>query len=148
MRLTLHTDYALRMLIYIGLAEGQLSTIREIAEAYAISRNHLMKVAHKLQKLGYLETIRGRAGGLALALPGKDIHLGKLVLELEPDMALAECFGPGNHCVISPDCKLRDALRKARQAFVETLDAYTLADLTAPGARARALRNHLHIVNL
>ena len=148
MRLTLHTDYALRMLIYISLREGGLSTIREISDAYDISRNHLMKVAHKLQKLGYLETVRGRSGGLALALPGENVRLGGLVHDLEPDMALAECLGPDNRCVITPDCALRDALRKARQAFLAALDEYTLADLATPGKRARALRHHLQIVNI
>lgn len=148
MRLTLHTDYALRVLIYLGLREGRLSTIREISEAYGISRTHLMKVALELQRRGYIEAVRGRAGGLALAASGATVNLGQLVRELEPDLALAECLGRENRCVISPDCRLRSALQQAREAFVAALAQYNVADLIAPGKRAAALREHLQIVNL
>ncbi|MCK0538773.1 Rrf2 family transcriptional regulator [Alcanivorax quisquiliarum] len=149
MRLTLHTDYALRVLIYLGLQqEGRLATIREISQAYDISRTHLMKVALELQKRGYIEAVRGRAGGLALAAPGAAVNLGQLVRELEPDLALAECMGGENRCVISPDCRLKEALHKAREAFIAVLGQYTVADLTAPGKRAAALRGHLQIINL
>lgn len=148
MRLTLHTDYALRVLIYLGLREGRLSTIREISEAYDISRTHLMKVALELQKRGYIAATRGRAGGLALAVQGAQVSLGQLIRELEPDLALAECMGAENRCVISPDCLLREALHKAREAFIAVLDEYTVVELASPGKRAKALRQHLHIVNL
>ncbi len=136
MRLTFHTDYALRMLIFLALREGEQTTIREIAEAYGISRNHLMKVAHKLQQQGYLHTTRGRGGGLSLARPAQDIRLGRLVKAMEPDLALAECFGPDNQCVITPHCRLKGVLGKALKSFLDTLDEHTLAELTGRGARA------------
>jgi Rrf2 family protein len=94
MRLTLYTDYAVRMLMFVALRDGQRGTIREIAAAYGISRNHLMKVAHNLQREGYLTTTRGKGGGLQLALPPDQIRLGTLVRTMEPDLILAECFGP------------------------------------------------------
>ena len=141
MRLTLYTDYAVRMLMFVALREGQRGTIREIASAYGISRNHLMKVAHNLQREGYLTTTRGKGGGLQLALPPEQIRLGTLVRTMEPDLILAECFGPCNQCVITPSCQLKFVLDDALQAFLGTLDEYTLEDVTSP--RAQRLRQHL-----
>ena len=146
MRLTLHTDYALRLLIYVAVNEGQRSTIREVAEAYDISRNHLMKVAHELQQKGYLRTIRGKGGGLVLGMAAEQLSVGTLVRDLEPDMNLAECFCDGSLCVITPDCRLKGLLHRALDAFLDTLDGYTLADVLE--GRNDALRRDLNIVDI
>ena len=145
MRLTLHTDYALRMLIQISLAGDRRVTIREVADAYGISRNHLMKVASQLQHLGYLETVRGKGGGLRLSLPAEDIRLGQLVRDLEPDFQIAECFSPDNACVITPHCRLKGILNNALAAFLDVLDGFSLADLGQPAGRAAELRSLLQI---
>lgn len=141
MRLTRHTDYAVRMLMFLALRNGQLGTIREIADAYDISRNHLMKVAHELQRNGYLETLRGKGGGLRLAAPPEQIMLGDLIRTMEPDLKMAECFGCDNQCVITASCQLKFVLDEALGAFLQTLDAYSLDDVISP--RAQKLRQHL-----
>jgi Rrf2 family nitric oxide-sensitive transcriptional repressor len=139
-RLTVYTDYALRVLMYLALRKDQLATIAEIAESYDISKNHLMKVAHQLGVAGYVETVRGRGGGLRLAKPIKAIGLGEVVRYTEPDMAIVSCFEPVNApCAIQPCCVLKRALKKASDAFVEVLDGYTLADLVQPQARLASL---------
>ena len=94
MRLTVYTDYALRMLMYLALKDDGLATIEEIAQSYGISKNHLMKVAHQLGVAGYVDTVRGRNGGLRLAKPAKAIGLGEVVRHTEPDMAIVMCFEP------------------------------------------------------
>lgn len=133
MRLTSFTDYCLRVLIYVGSKEEGLSTITEISQSYSISRNHLMKVVHRLGQLGYLETVRGKNGGLRLGRRAEDVRLGILVRQTEEDWALVECFQPGNrNCRIGPACILQEALDEALKAFLETLDRYTLADLLEP----------------
>ena len=141
MRLTRHTDYAVRMLMFLALRNGQLGIIREIADAYDISRNHLMKVAHELQRNGYLETLRGKGGGLRLAAPPEQIMLGDLIRTMEPDLKMAECFGCDNQCVITPNCQLKFVLDEALGAFLQTLDAYSLDDVISP--RAQKLRQNL-----
>ena len=131
MRLTVYTDYALRVLMYVAVRPDPLPTIGQIADAYQISRNHLMKVVYELGQAGYLETVRGKNGGLRLARKPQEIGLGRLVRETEPDMALVPCFDPSNAiCVLTPACKLRGALQRAQSAFLEVLDGYSLADLT------------------
>lgn len=136
MRLTVYTDYALRVLMYLALKEDRLATIAEIAESYDISRNHLMKVAHQLGVAGYVETVRGRGGGLRLAKPIAAIGLGEVVRYTEPDMAIVACLEPLDaSCVIRPCCVLRRALERARAAFTDVLDGYTLADLIQPRGR-------------
>ena len=135
MRLTVDTDYALRVLMYLALKDDGLATIEEIAQSYGISKNHLMKVAHKLGVAGYLDTVRGRRGGLRLAKPAKAIGLGEVVRLTEPDMAIVMCFEPVNaDCAILPYCVLRKALARARAAFINVLDDYTLSDLVKPRA--------------
>jgi Rrf2 family nitric oxide-sensitive transcriptional repressor len=130
MRLTQHTDYALRVLIHVGLKQGGASTIREIAESYDISRNHLMKVAHELGRIGVIAPTRGRGGGLALALAPGEINVGDVVRRMEESLALVECFkGPDNTCPIAGLCRLERALAQALQAFLAVLDDLTLADL-------------------
>jgi Rrf2 family nitric oxide-sensitive transcriptional repressor len=130
MRLTVYTDYSLRVLMYVAVKPDPLPTIGAIAQSYGISRNHLMKVVYELGLAGYLDTVRGKHGGLRLARPAQDIVLGEVVRRTEPDMALAPCLGSGDSgCVITPGCKLRRALNEARTAFLKVLDGYTLADL-------------------
>ena len=140
MRLTTYSDYALRMLMYLALKEDRLATIAEIAASYDISVNHLMKVAHQLGVAGYVETVRGRGGGLRLAKPPKAIGLADVVRYTEPDMAIASCFEPLDMpCAIGSCCVLRSALSKARDAFMEVLEGYSLADLARPRARLARL---------
>ena len=130
MRLTAYTDYSLRVLMFLALKGDGLATIAEIAKAYAISKNHLMKVVHQLGVGGYVETVRGKGGGLRLAQEPNDIVLGDVVRRTEPDMTLVPCFDPSDRsCAISPGCMLRGVLGEARDAFLATLDRYTLADL-------------------
>lgn len=131
MKLTLYTDYSLRVLLYLASApkNNKLIQIKEIAEAYGISKNHLMKVTFHLGKLGYVETIRGRNGGLLLAKEPKEVNIGELVRQTEEDFHIVECFQDHGSCIISPHCKLKGVLYKATQAFISVLDQYTLADL-------------------
>jgi len=135
MRITRYTDYSVRVLIYLGLKGEARSTIQEIAESYKISRNHLMKVVHDLQLRGYIDTIRGKNGGVKLRLAPEDISIGQLIRETEEDKALVECFGPDNACAITPFCDLKHVLADAQEAFFSVLDAYTLADLLNPERR-------------
>jgi Rrf2 family transcriptional regulator, nitric oxide-sensitive transcriptional repressor len=140
MRLTAFTDYCLRVLIYVGLKNGELATIDEIAERYGINRNHLVKVVFRLGQLGYLETIRGKRGGVRLARSPAKINLSTLIRETEQDWAVVECFQEqGCQCVIAPACVLRKALRQALDAFFKSLEEYTLADLLKPGRSLRRL---------
>ncbi len=140
MRLTVYTDYALRVLMYVAVRPDPLPTIGQIADAYQISRNHLMKVVYELGQAGYLETVRGKNGGLRLARRPEEIGLGLLVRETEPDMALVPCFDPINaQCAITPACRLRGAFAEARTAFLGVLDSYSLADLVSNGASLQAL---------
>lgn len=140
MRLTTFTDYALRVLIYLAVNEESQPTIREIAQHYDISRNHLMKVVQELSQKGYLIASRGKNGGLRLGLPLADIKIGKLVRDMESDFALAECLGDHGHCVLTPVCELKPVFIEALDAFFQTLDAYTLQDIVAGRRRARLLK--------
>ena len=135
MRLTLWTDYALRTLIYVGAKGGRLATIAEIAESFDISKTHLMKVVNRLGQQGYIDTIRGKGGGMRLARPPAEIRVGAIVRETEEDLAVMGCLAETGFCRIEGCCVLRHALREATLAFLQTLDGYTLADLLAPGAR-------------
>jgi Rrf2 family transcriptional regulator, nitric oxide-sensitive transcriptional repressor len=137
MRLTLHTDLALRVLIYLALVDPERATIQQIAEAYGISRNHLMKVVHQLATLGYIRSIRGAGGGIELARQPDSIRLGYLIGQVENDFNLVECFRPDNRCVISPICRLPGLLDQALARFHEELDLHTLADLVRPQERPR-----------
>lgn len=129
MKLTLYTDYSLRMLVFLGAKnENELSNIKEIADAYNISKNHLMKVTHELGKLGYIETIRGRNGGIRLAKNPADINIGEVVRKTEDDFHIVECFIDPSRCAITPICGLRHVFAEALQAFLAVLDRYTLND--------------------
>lgn len=131
MRLTVQTDYALRVLIYLAIHKEELATIAAISERYEISKNHLMKVVQLLGHEGFVETVRGRAGGLRLARPAEEINVGQVVRVLERDAVLVECFSPcRNECLITPACRLKGALREALEAFFAALDRFSLARLT------------------
>jgi Rrf2 family transcriptional regulator, nitric oxide-sensitive transcriptional repressor len=130
MRLTYQTDYALRMLVYLTTHQDRPSRVTDVASSYGISRNHLLKVALKLGRLGYVTTLRGRAGGIALAQRPEDINLGEVVRQMEDDFALVECmWQEGGACAISPACRLKGVVRKALDAFLSVFDGYTLADI-------------------
>lgn len=131
MRLTMHTDFSLRVLIYLGTKDqGKLTTIQEISDAYNISKNHLMKVTFELGKAGFIQTVRGRGGGIRLADHPQNINIGTVVRKMEDDFHLVECFDmEHNRCPIAPVCGLRGVLGKALHAYLTVLDGYTLEDL-------------------
>lgn len=129
MRLTNFSDYCLRLLMYAAARQDRLITIEEVSGVYNISRAHLMKVANTLTRAGYLNAVRGRSGGLALAKPPHKIKVGEVIRATEPDFALVECFGTDNACVITRCCRLRGVLHEGLDAFNAVLDKYTLADL-------------------
>lgn len=132
MRMTLHTDYALRMLIYMATQPDDLCTVNDVAEAYQLPRNHLLKVAQTLRDLGFVETTRGRTGGIRLVKPPGEIVLGALVRATEEEFSLAECMqAQGRPCAISPACQLKGMLHEALAAFLAVLDKYTLADIAS-----------------
>lgn len=134
MKLTRFTDYSLRVLIYLGLKDDGRVTIREISEAYGISRNHLMKVVSLLTRMGYLDARRGPGGGIALAKPADEIIVANVVRDMEDDLNLVECFCKGGKCIIKPVCELKSVLSQALAAYLETLEEYTLSDLLKPKA--------------
>ena len=130
MQLTLYTDYSLRVLLYLGLVPGRTATITEIAEVYQISRNHLVKVVHNLSIHGFIQTTRGRGGGIALPCPPEDIVIGNVVRHTEVNFNLAECFDlERNTCPIAAACRLKGVLHEAQHAFICVLDKQTLADI-------------------
>jgi Rrf2 family nitric oxide-sensitive transcriptional repressor len=140
-RLTVYTDYSLRLLMYLAVkGDNRLATIGEVADAHGIAKNHLTKVAHRLGLAGYIETVRGKGGGLRLARPTERIGLGEVVRHTKPDMALVPCFDPLRApCPIIPACGLRGALYEARRAFLAVLDRYSLADLVTRRAELGGL---------
>ena len=142
MRLTLHTDYALRVLVHVGLREGELVTINEIAECYGISKNHLTKVVHQLGRSGYLETVRGKYGGVRLLVEPREVRLGEFIRRTEEDFALARCMrdDDSEKCLIENSCVARKAFDQGLAAFFGALDHYTLADmLAAQGCKAECV---------
>jgi Rrf2 family nitric oxide-sensitive transcriptional repressor len=139
MQLSAFADYSLRVLIYVGLDPSGRTSITDVANAYGISRNHVVKVVHRLQALGHLQTFRGRGGGIELGRPPEQIGVGQLVQQLE-NLQVVECFKTEGQCVLTGRCVLQQALVEAVAAFVAVLDGYTLADLLQPSTRlARAL---------
>jgi len=136
MHITQHTDYALRVLIYLGENTERLVTISEIAERFDISRSHLMKVVNQLVREGFVQGLRGKGGGLRLARDAVAINVGEVVRRMETDMDLVECFGQESKCLLDPGCKLKFALANALKAFMASLDKVTLATLIGtPGTR-------------
>lgn len=132
MRLTRFTDNALRALVYLALAPDDVPTVGVVARQMGMSEDHLLKVVQRLTQLGYVQTIRGRRGGMRLARAADTIRVGELVRQTEENMQLVACFEPGNvECPIAPACGLAPALDKALQGFLSVLDGYTVADLIA-----------------
>jgi Rrf2 family nitric oxide-sensitive transcriptional repressor len=130
MRLTSYTDYALRTLIFLGLNRDRLVTIQDIAELHGISKNHLMKVVHQLGVNGFVDTVRGRNGGMRLKREPAEINVGEVVRDTETDFFMAECFDPDNvGCAYSASCTLKGVLSEATAAYLKVLDGVTLADL-------------------
>ena len=130
MKLTAFTDYSLRVLIYLTADPTQRATIAGIASAFGISENHLVKVVHFLGKQGWIETLRGKGGGILLAMPAQAICVGDVVRETEGAAMPAECFAPdGGDCAITASCRLKNVLGEAVKAFYAVLDDYTLADI-------------------
>lgn len=132
MHLTQFSDYGLRIALYLAAHEGRLVSVDEIARAYRISRNHLVKVVQALTELGVVESQRGRGGGMRLAKPAREINVGWLVRQTEPHFHLVECFDEAtNTCPIAPACGLKGALVRAQKAFLAVLDEYTLDQFQA-----------------
>jgi Rrf2 family nitric oxide-sensitive transcriptional repressor len=140
MRLTQFSDYALRTLLYLGANPDRLVSVGEVARAYGISYHHLVKVASLLADVGVVEAVRGRGGGLRLVRPPEEINVGWVVRHTEADFHLVECFdAEHDSCPITPACALKNVLLEARNAFLATLEGYTLADMLATEERRRRL---------
>lgn len=125
MKLTLFADYSMRVLLYLGARPDRLCSIGEVAQAYGISQNHLMKVVNQLARSGDVESVRGRSGGIRLGRPPEEINIGALIRQTEDGFDLVDCGG----CVVAPACGLTGVLKEALGAFLAVLDRYTLADL-------------------
>ena len=130
MQLTHYTDYSLRVLVFLSLKKNRPVTITEISDYYKISRNHLVKIVNNLANLGYITTIRGKGGGMHLALPADKINIGEVIRNVEPHFDIVECF-PESHtdCRIEPICKLKSVLQSATDSFLAELDQYSLQDV-------------------
>ena len=139
MQLTRFTDYSLRVLIYLGLRQDEWVTIRQISDAYGISRNHLMKVVSFLARQDYLTSQRGPGGGVRLKVSPTDINLGNVIMAAEGDMNLVECMAEDSHCTLSPYCGVQGMLSIALQAFQDTLRRYSLQDMIEPRDELSAL---------
>lgn len=132
MYITQHTDYALRVLIHLGANPERLVTIAEISECFSVSRSHLMKVVNQLVREGFVTGLRGKGGGLRLARATDMIVVGDVVRRMEGKIELVECFGDANQCLLASDCRLKNSLAKALNAFFSSLDEVSLADLVGP----------------
>jgi Rrf2 family nitric oxide-sensitive transcriptional repressor len=136
MQLTRVTDYTLRVLLYVGRRRGAVCTMGEIAAYYRISLEHLRKVVHKLARLGYLNSSRGRGGGVVLGREASAIRIGDVIVAMEEDFSIVDC--EALDCALLPECSLKTALDRASRAFVAELNLVTLADLLGdPGMRRR-----------
>jgi Rrf2 family transcriptional regulator, nitric oxide-sensitive transcriptional repressor len=141
MRLTVFSDYTLRVLMYLALDRTRLATIPEIADAYGISQNHLMKVVHQLARAGIVESVRGKGGGIRLGRAPEDIRLGDVVRASEGSAPIVECLSHDPHaCRIAAPCRLKGILVSAFDALYDSLDEHTLADLVE---KPRALKHAL-----
>ena len=149
MQLTVHTDYALRTLLYLGSRPEEVVSVSRLSDVYGVSRHHLEKVAKTLVRLGLLRSRRGKLGGVQLAKRAEGIHIGEVVRQTEPNIALLACFNGERKerapCVLTSDCELKRALLRARDTFFATLDEYSLADLLlhTPGVAALSPQRHL-----
>lgn len=138
MRLTSYTNYSMRILMYCALHADETVTIAAVARDFSISRAHLLKAARRLGQLGYLQTTRGRSGGVQLAMPAGDISVGEVVRALETADDFVECFNPGtNTCRLAGTCRLTGLLRRGLEAFYRELDKKTLADLVGRDGKLR-----------
>jgi Rrf2 family nitric oxide-sensitive transcriptional repressor len=129
MRITVHADYAMRVLMYLALQGERRAVVNDIAAAYRISSHHLDKVVQRLAKAGFITTQRGSRGGISLARDPASITLGAVVRVAEDDFALVECLGHARYCRIAGVCRMRGAFTRALDAFFAELDAVTLASL-------------------
>ena len=140
MNLSLKTDYSLRLLLFLATHKGEIIPVARIASAFRISANHLTKVSQSLAKIHLLEMVRGRSGGVRLAVDPASIGLAHVIRQIEGSLTLVECFDQKtNTCVISPVCSLKPILREARDAFFAVLEKYTLADLLGNGPLLREI---------
>ena len=130
MNITKHTDYSLRILMYLAIKPDESHTIPQLSEAFSISKNHLMKVVNNLSTAGFLKTQRGRGGGIRLGKPIKSIRIGAVVEAMEMSLDIIDCNANGG-CILQPACLLKGAFNEATRSFIHTLDNYTLADLVA-----------------
>lgn len=137
MRFTRYTDYSLRVLMHLALHDDRLCPIAEISRTYDLSHNHLMKVVNALARDGFVETIRGRGGGMRLARPANAISVGEVVRHTEEGFQLADCSG----CILSPACGLTGVLAKGMQAMMAVFDSHMIADLLVDGDAMRRLLN-------
>ena len=129
MQITRFTDYGLRTLMYVAARSESIASVKEVSEQYGISRNHLVKVVHRLSQLGYIETTKGKGGGIKIAKGTEKLRLGELIKQLEPNMNMVECFdAKTNTCRITGSCQLKHYLFEATQSFINTMNKYTLAD--------------------
>lgn len=148
MHLTTMSDYAMRLLMYVGQHPERLCTISEVARAHDISEAHLTKITHQLALAGWLETVRGKGGGMRLKASPQCIGLGAVVRSMEPDFNVVECLAGDSACQLASSCHLPGIINGALQSFMQHLDCYTLADLLAPvvptGDRALPLNFYKH----
>lgn len=141
MRLTLYTDYSVRVLLYLASKPEGSATITEVADFYQISRNHLVKVVHNLGIHEFIITTRGKNGGIRLARPADEIWISDVVKKTEPDMDLLECFNPKtDNCAISPTCRLKSMLFEGMSAFMSVLEKSTLADAARPAVLSKSAK--------
>jgi len=127
MRLTQFTDYSLRVLMFVGRENGRVCTMGEIAAFYGISKEHLRKIIHRMARLGYLESARGKGGGIRLGRAPDRIQIGELLVAMERDSSIVDCEALA--CTLARGCSLKLALDRASRAFVDSLNCTTLADL-------------------
>lgn len=144
MRLSLHADYSCRVLIYLATTASERASVDEIASAFRVSQHHLVKVVHRLGRLGFIETTRGRGGGIRLARKPSAISIGDVIRHTEqPDFNVVECFDMAtNACPIAGACGLKPWLAAAMEAFLSTLDGVMLADVVK---KSRPLRRALQM---
>ncbi len=142
MKLTNFTDYSLRTLMYLAASQKEICTAKEISQCFDISWNHMVKVVHNLSKHGYINSKKGKGGGISLAKNAQEIVIGNVIRNTEASFDIVECFNKKeNKCIISPACELKNILSKAYQVFLGELDKYTLFDITKNGDLLREILN-------
>lgn len=146
MQLTVHTDFALRVLIYLTIRPDKMVTIDEITEFYEISRNHLVKVVHNLSSKGFISTSRGKHGGMQLSRPPEEIFIGDVVRQIEANFDIVECFNPASKkCSVAPICNLKSVLQDANENFLSYLDQYSLAEAIKPSSQLKRMISNLSV---